>query len=55
MERIDFEAGPFEGMSDEGIDLLSSLLERNPVQRATAAEVGCLQQACAVATLLASC
>lgn len=50
MERINFETGPFEGMSDEGIDLLSSLLERNPVQRATAAEVGCSQQPRAVAT-----
>lgn len=54
MERINFETGPFEGMSDEGIDVLSSLLERNPVQRATAAEVGCPQQPRAMATLLAS-
>ena len=40
MERIYLDYGPFQDMSDEGIDLLKSLMERNPVHRATAAEVG---------------
>lgn len=36
---IPLDLRPFQHMSPEGLDLLRSLLERDPVQRATAVEV----------------